>query len=185
VEYGVVQFLGPQFVAGGRIETISACAVASWRRSTSLPPSPITMPSRTMTQPIGFLPSAVSAFRAKVDRTTHPFFVFVSPRHGRLRRGSGSEPARFKAVNRDVKCGGDDLTATREAAARDQELSPDKMLVTVEFADGCSGSINTRFVVPDCPDVHYASSHALSCRTRPIPGEGWHTDHFTTPGGRS
>src|SRR5256885_5381565 len=39
--------------AASRSAMISACAVGSWRSSRSLPPAPITSPSRTTTAPIG------------------------------------------------------------------------------------------------------------------------------------
>jgi taurine dioxygenase len=37
---------------------------------------------------------------------------------------------------------------------------------------------NTRFALPDCPEIHFISNQDKFPDGRPyIPGEGWHTDH--------
>jgi len=45
----------------------------------------------------------------------------------------------------------------------------------------CSGRVfqqhNTRFALPECPQIHYPPTGSLSDGSRYIPGEGWHTDH--------
>ncbi len=37
---------------------------------------------------------------------------------------------------------------------------------------------NTKFAIPDCPQIHYVSNQdSFPDGRRYIPGDGWHTDH--------
>ena len=61
---------------------------------------------------------------------------------------------------------------------RDQSLTPSQMLTAVELFGPVFQQHNTRFALPDCPQIHYISNHdRFPDGTRYIPGEGWHTDH--------
>jgi taurine dioxygenase len=61
---------------------------------------------------------------------------------------------------------------------RDQELKPAQMLAAVELFGPLFRQHNTRFALPDCPEIHYISNQdRFPDGTRYIPGEGWHTDH--------
>jgi len=61
---------------------------------------------------------------------------------------------------------------------RDQELAPRQMLAAVELFGSVFRQHNTRFALPDCPEIHYISNQdRFPDGTRYIPGEGWHTDH--------
>jgi taurine dioxygenase len=61
---------------------------------------------------------------------------------------------------------------------RDQELTPTQMLAAVELFGPVFRQHNTRFALPDCPEIHYISNQdRFPDGTRYIPGEGWHTDH--------
>jgi taurine dioxygenase len=61
---------------------------------------------------------------------------------------------------------------------RDQELTPAQMLAAVELFGPVFRQHNTRFALPDCPEIHYISNQdRFPDGTRYIPGEGWHTDH--------
>ena len=80
-----------------------------------------------------------------------------------------------------------DETATRLRRAfaergvlviRDQTLSPDRMLAAVRLFGDVFPQHNTRFALPDCPEIHYISNQdTFPDGRRYIPGEGWHTDH--------
>ena len=61
---------------------------------------------------------------------------------------------------------------------RDQHLSPPQLLAAVQLFGEVFPQHNTRFALPDCPQIHYLSNqdHYPDGR-RYIPGEGWHTDH--------
>jgi len=61
---------------------------------------------------------------------------------------------------------------------RDQHLSPPQLLAAVQLFGEVFPQHNTRFALPDCPQIHYLSNqdHFPDGR-RYIPGEGWHTDH--------
>jgi taurine dioxygenase len=61
---------------------------------------------------------------------------------------------------------------------RDQHLSPQQVLAAVGLFGTVFQQHNTRFALPDCPQIHYLSNqdHFPDGR-RYIPGEGWHTDH--------
>jgi taurine dioxygenase len=61
---------------------------------------------------------------------------------------------------------------------RDQTLTPPRMLTAVELFGPVFRQHNTRFALPDCPEIHYISNQdRFPDGTRYIPGEGWHTDH--------
>lgn len=61
---------------------------------------------------------------------------------------------------------------------RDQTLTPAQMLAAVELFGSIFHQHNTRFALPDCPQIHYISNQdSFPDGTRYIPGEGWHTDH--------
>lgn len=61
---------------------------------------------------------------------------------------------------------------------RDQALTPAQMLTAVELFGRVFFQHNTRFAIPDCPEIHYISNQdRFPDGTRYIPGEGWHTDH--------
>jgi len=61
---------------------------------------------------------------------------------------------------------------------RDQHLVPQQVLAAVNLFGTIFQQHNTRFALPDCPQIHYLSNqdHFPDGR-RYIPGEGWHTDH--------
>jgi taurine dioxygenase len=61
---------------------------------------------------------------------------------------------------------------------RDQHLDPRQLLAAVGLFGTVFPQHNTRFALPDCPQIHYLSNqdHFPDGR-RYIPGEGWHTDH--------
>src|SRR3979490_3048463 len=61
---------------------------------------------------------------------------------------------------------------------REQSLSPHQVLAAVELFGRVFQQHNTRFAIPECPQIHYLSNqdHFPDGR-RYIPGEGWHTDH--------
>ena len=63
-------------------------------------------------------------------------------------------------------------------AIRDQSLSPSQLLRAVTLLGEIFPQHNTRFALPECPQIHYLSNqdHFPDGR-RYIPGEGWHTDH--------
>jgi taurine dioxygenase len=61
---------------------------------------------------------------------------------------------------------------------RDQKLAPPEMLEAVGNFGTVFQQHNTRFALPDCPQIHYLSNHdRFPDGRRYIPGEGWHTDH--------
>jgi taurine dioxygenase len=61
---------------------------------------------------------------------------------------------------------------------REQSLGPQNLLAAVELLGRVFQQHNTRFAIPECPQIHYLSNqdHFPDGR-RYIPGEGWHTDH--------
>jgi len=63
-------------------------------------------------------------------------------------------------------------------AFRDQSLVPHQLVQAVTLFGEIFPQHNTRFALPDCPQIHYLSNqdHFPDGR-RYIPGEGWHTDH--------
>lgn len=61
---------------------------------------------------------------------------------------------------------------------RDQALTPAQVLTAVELFGPVFHQHNTKFAIPDCPQIHYISNQdRFPDGTRYIPGEGWHTDH--------
>ena len=63
-------------------------------------------------------------------------------------------------------------------AIRDQKLAPRQMADAVGNFGMLFQQHNTRFALPDCPEIHYLSNQdRFPDGRRYIPGEGWHTDH--------
>ncbi len=61
---------------------------------------------------------------------------------------------------------------------RDQHLSPRQLLDAVRLFGDVFPQHNTRFALPDCPEIHYISNQDFRPDGRRyIPGDGWHTDH--------
>ena len=61
---------------------------------------------------------------------------------------------------------------------RDQRLTPPEVLTAVELFGPIFHQHNTKFALPECPQIHYISNQdTFPDGTRYIPGEGWHTDH--------
>src|SRR5690242_527268 len=61
---------------------------------------------------------------------------------------------------------------------RDQHLTPQQVVAAVGLFGTIFPQHNTRFALPDCPQIHDRSNQArLPDGRRYIPGEGWHTDH--------
>jgi taurine dioxygenase len=61
---------------------------------------------------------------------------------------------------------------------RDQALSPRQVLNAVALLGRVFMQHNTKFAIPECPQIHYISNKdRFPDGRRYIPGEGWHTDH--------
>jgi taurine dioxygenase len=61
---------------------------------------------------------------------------------------------------------------------RDQHLTPAELLTAVQLFGEVFPQHNTRFALPECPQIHYISNQdRFPDGRRYIPGEGWHTDH--------
>jgi taurine dioxygenase len=61
---------------------------------------------------------------------------------------------------------------------RDQRLAPQQVVAAVGLFGTIFPQHNTRFALPDCPQIHYLSNQdRFADGRRYIPGEGWHTDH--------
>ena len=61
---------------------------------------------------------------------------------------------------------------------RGQTLSPHQLLDAVRLFGEVFPQHNTRFALPDCPEIHFISNQdKFPDGRRYIPGEGWHTDH--------
>jgi taurine dioxygenase len=61
---------------------------------------------------------------------------------------------------------------------RDQALKPHQVLAAVELFGTVFPQHNTKFVIPECPQIHYVSNQdRYPDGRRYIPGDGWHTDH--------
>ncbi len=81
----------------------------------------------------------------------------------------------------------DDATKARLNAAfteqsvlviRDQAMTPQQVLDAVQLFGEVFIQHNTRFALPECPQIHYISNQdQFPDGTRYIPGEGYHTDH--------
>jgi len=65
---------------------------------------------------------------------------------------------------------------------RDQNLSAAKLLNAVQNFGEVFEQHNTRFALPECPQIHYLSNqdHYANGK-RYIPGAGYHTDHSNDP----
>ena len=61
---------------------------------------------------------------------------------------------------------------------RDQHLSPAQLFAVVKLFGEVFPQHNTRFALPECPQIHYISNQDFyPDGKRYIPGEGYHTDH--------
>lgn len=61
---------------------------------------------------------------------------------------------------------------------RDQQLSPQQLLDAVQLFGDVFPQHNTKFALPECPQIHYISNQDFyPDGKRYIPGEGYHTDH--------
>jgi taurine dioxygenase len=61
---------------------------------------------------------------------------------------------------------------------RGQRLSPQQLLDAVQLFGEVFPQHNTRFALPECPQIHYISNQDFyPDGKRYIPGEGYHTDH--------
>ncbi len=61
---------------------------------------------------------------------------------------------------------------------RDQTMDPHQVLTAVQLFGEVFIQHNTRFALPECPQIHYISNQdKFPDGTRYIPGEGYHTDH--------
>ena len=61
---------------------------------------------------------------------------------------------------------------------RRQSLTPQQLLPAAQSFGPIFPQHNTRFAIPDCPEIHYISNQdRFPDGRRYIPGEGWHTDH--------
>ncbi len=61
---------------------------------------------------------------------------------------------------------------------RDQHMAPHQVLTAVQLFGDVFIQHNTRFSLPECPEIHYISNQdKFPDGTRYIPGEGYHTDH--------
>jgi taurine dioxygenase len=61
---------------------------------------------------------------------------------------------------------------------RDQQLTPHQLLAAVEMFGAVFPQYNSRFALPECPEIHYISNQDFyPDGRRYIPGEGYHTDH--------
>lgn len=61
---------------------------------------------------------------------------------------------------------------------RDQDLSAPQMLDAVRLFGDVFRQHNTRFALPECPEIHYLSNQdKYEDGKRYIPGAGYHTDH--------
>jgi taurine dioxygenase len=61
---------------------------------------------------------------------------------------------------------------------RDQRLSPQQVLAAVQLFGEVLPQHNTKFALPECPQIHYVSNQDFyPDGKRYIPGEGYHTDH--------
>ena len=61
---------------------------------------------------------------------------------------------------------------------RDQALTPPQVVEAVGLFGMIFPQQNTKFAIPDCPQIHYVSNQdRFPDGRRYIPGDGWHTDH--------
>ena len=72
----------------------------------------------------------------------------------------------------------DAFLAHHVLAIRGQALTPPQVLQAVSLFGEVFYQHNTRFALPECPQIHYLSNQdSFPDGRRYIPGEGWHTDH--------
>jgi len=70
------------------------------------------------------------------------------------------------------------FTAHSVLVIRGQTLSPPEVLAGARLFGDVFPQHNTRFSLPECPEIHYLSNQdKFPDGRRYIPGEGWHTDH--------
>jgi taurine dioxygenase len=70
------------------------------------------------------------------------------------------------------------FVANHVLVVRDQSLAPGQLVQAVSLFGEVFPQHNSRFALPDCPQIHYLSNEDhFPDGTRYIPGEGWHTDH--------
>jgi taurine dioxygenase len=70
------------------------------------------------------------------------------------------------------------FTAHSVLVIRGQTLSPPEVLAAARLFGDVFPQHNTRFSLPECPEIHYLSNQdKFPDGRRYIPGEGWHTDH--------
>src|SRR5713101_6608952 len=61
---------------------------------------------------------------------------------------------------------------------RNQHLTPHQLLAAVRMFGTVFLQYNSRFALPECPEIHYISNQDFyPDGRRYIPGEGYHTDH--------
>jgi taurine dioxygenase len=61
---------------------------------------------------------------------------------------------------------------------REQTLKPHQVVDAVGLFGAIFPQQNTKFAIPDCPQIHYVSNQdSFPDGRRYIPGDGWHTDH--------
>ena len=61
---------------------------------------------------------------------------------------------------------------------REQKLEPAHVVEAVNLFGTIFHQQNTKFAIPDCPQIHYVSNQdRFPDGRRYIPGDGWHTDH--------
>lgn len=61
---------------------------------------------------------------------------------------------------------------------RNQHLKPQQVLAAVRLFGEVFPQHNTKFALPECPEIHYISNQDFyPDGKRYIPGEGYHTDH--------
>ncbi|MBL6613221.1 MAG: TauD/TfdA family dioxygenase [Reyranella sp.] len=61
---------------------------------------------------------------------------------------------------------------------RGQTLKPSQVVEAVGLFGAIFPQQNSKFAIPDCPQIHYVSNQdRFPDGRRYIPGEGWHTDH--------
>lgn len=70
------------------------------------------------------------------------------------------------------------FTTNSVLVVRKQTLKPDALLNAVRLFGEVFHQHNTRFALPECPEIHYISNQdKYPDGKRYIPGAGWHTDH--------
>ena len=84
-----------------------------------------------------------------------------------------------RPVTREARDALNDAFVERSVlVVRDQSLAPQQVLAAVELFGRIFQQHNTRFAIPECPQIHYLSNQdRFPDGSRYIPGEGWHTDH--------